>query len=311
MENVNVAVAGLLLGYLLDLLLGDPAWLPHPIILFGRMITRCEKLLRRGGFLITKGAIGVLLLVGVTFALFFGLMHWAKMLPIGAQVAITALFVFYGLANHTLIWEVRNVFRELEKDIDSGRAAVGRIVGRDTAALTATQIRKAALETLSENLSDGVVAPLFYYALLGIPGMMAYKMVNTLDSMWGYKNERFMLFGRAAARLDDVANFIPARLTALLMTIVSLSGRSFSYIVKFGSKHTSPNSGYPEAALAGILNCQFGGGSFYGGVFHGKPAIGYTDRELTLADMQRATLVNHAVTLALVLIISLTHTLLP
>lgn len=311
METVNAAVVGLILGYILDLLLGDPAWLPHPIILFGRMITRCEKLLRRGGFLIVKGAFGVFLLVGITFVLFFGLMHWATMLPFGAQVAITALFVFYGLANHTLIREVRNVFRELEKDIDSGRAAVGRIVGRDTAALTDAQIRKAALETLSENLNDGVVAPLFYYALLGIPGMMAYKMVNTLDSMWGYKNDRFIFFGGAAARLDDVANFIPARLTALLMTIVSFSGRSFSYVVRFGSKHTSPNSGYPEAALAGILNCQFGGGSFYGGVFHSKPAIGYADRALTLADMQRATRVNHAVTLSLVLIISLTLTLLP
>jgi cobalamin biosynthesis protein CobD len=311
METVNAAVVGLILGYILDLLLGDPAWFPHPIILFGRMITRCEKLLRRGGFLIIKGAFGVFLLVGITFALFFGLMHWATMLPLGAQVAITALFVFYGLANHTLIWEVRNVFRELEKDIDSGRAAVGRIVGRDTAALTDAQIRKAALETLSENLSDGVVAPLFYYALLGIPGMMAYKMVNTLDSMWGYKNDRFIFFGRAAARLDDVANFIPARLAALLMTIVSFSGRSFSYVVKFGSKHTSPNSGYPEAALAGILNCQFGGGSYYGGVFHSKPTIGYSDRTLTLADMQRATRVNHVVTLVAIIIISITLTLLP
>lgn len=311
METVNAAVAGLILGYILDLLLGDPASLPHPIVLFGKMVHRCEKLLRRGNFLIAKGALGAIALVGITFALFFGLMHWVKQLPLVVEIGITALFVFYGLANRTLIWEVRNVFKSLEKDIDCGRNAVGRIVGRDTSALTDAQIRKAALETLSENLSDGVVAPLFYYALLGIPGMMAYKMVNTLDSMWGYKNERFLLFGRAAARLDDVANFIPARLTALLMAVVSFSWRSFSYIVRYGSKHTSPNSGYPEAALAGILNCQFGGGNYYGGVFHCKPAIGYSDRELTLVDMQRATRVNHAVTLVAVLIISLTLTLLP
>ncbi len=311
METINAAIAGLILGYLLDLLLGDPAWLPHPIVLFGKMVHHCEKLLRRGSFLIAKGALGAFALLSITFVLFFGLMHWVKQLPLGVEIGITALFVFYGLANRTLIWEVRNVFKSLEKDIDSGRAAVGRIVGRDTAALTDVQIRKAALETLSENLSDGVVAPLFYYALLGIPGMMAYKMVNTLDSMWGYKNERFLLFGRAAARLDDVANFIPARLTALLMATVSFSWRSFDFIVRFGSKHTSPNSGYPEAALAGILNCQFGGGSYYGGVFHSKPTIGEYSRTFTMEDMQVATRVNHLVTLVAVLIISLTLTLLP
>lgn len=305
METVNAAVAGLVLGYIIDLLLGDPAWLPHPVILFGRMINRCEKLLRRGKFLVARGTLGVLLLVGGVFALFYGLMHWSKMLPLGAQVAITALFVFFGLANRTLIAEVRNVFKALAKDIDSGRAAVGRIVGRDTAALTDAQIRKAALETLSENLSDGVVAPLFYFALLGIPGMMAYKMVNTLDSMWGYKNDRFLLFGRAAARLDDIANYLPARITALLMATVSLSRKSFSHMVKFGSKHTSPNSGYPEAALAGILGCQFGGGSYYGGVFHSKPAIGDAEKELSDADMLRATRVNHLVTLVAVAVIAL------
>ncbi|TCN63927.1 adenosylcobinamide-phosphate synthase CbiB [Acetobacteroides hydrogenigenes] len=311
METVNTAIAGLILGYLLDLLLGDPAWLPHPIVLFGKMVHHCEKLLRRGSVLIAKGALGAFALVGITFVLFFGLMHWVKQLPLVVGIGITALFVFYGLANRTLIWEVRNVFKSLEKDIDSGRNAVGRIVGRDTSALTDAQIRKAALETLSENLSDGVVAPLFYYALLGIPGMMAYKMVNTLDSMWGYKNERFLLFGRAAARLDDVANFIPSRLTALLMATVSFSWRSFDFIVRFGSKHTSPNSGYPEAALAGILNCQFGGGSYYGGVFHSKPTIGEYSRTFTMEDMQVATRVNHLVTLVAVLIISLTLTLLP
>ena len=136
METVNTAIAGLILGYLLDLLLGDPAWLPHPIVLFGKMVHHCEKLLRRGSFLIAKGALGAFALVGITFVLFFGLMHWVKQLPLGVEIGITALFVFYGLANRTLIWEVRNVFKSLEKDIDSGRNAVGRIVGRDTSALT-------------------------------------------------------------------------------------------------------------------------------------------------------------------------------
>jgi adenosylcobinamide-phosphate synthase len=305
METVNAAVAGLILGYLLDLLLGDPLWLPHPVVFFGRMAQRCEKILRKGCFLIAKGALGVVFLVGATFILFWGLMYWAAQLPIGVAIALTALFVFYGLANRTLVAEVRNVFRSLDENIGSGRRAVGRIVGRDTAALSEMQVKKAALETLSENLSDGVVAPLFYFALLGIPGMMAYKMVNTLDSMWGYKNDRFLLFGRVAARLDDVANYLPARITALLMATVAISRQSFKYIVKYGSKHSSPNSGYPEAALAGILGCQFGGGNYYGGVFHSKPAIGDTEKELFYADMLRATRVNHLVTLVAVAVIAL------
>lgn len=228
-------------------------------------------------------------------------------IPDTLQIATVALFVFFGLANKTLITEVRNVFTELDKGVEQGRKAVGRIVGRDTSNLDPEQIRRAALETLSENLSDGVVAPLFYFAVLGIPGIMTYKMVNTLDSMWGYKNERFLLFGRAAARLDDIANFIPARITALLMATVWWSQRSFKFIVKYGSKHTSPNSGYPEAALAGILNCQFGGGSFYGGVFHRKPTIGDIPKELTTQDMRQAVAVNHRVTLAVVLLICLIY----
>lgn len=305
METVNAAVAGLILGYILDLLLGDPLWLPHPVVFFGKMVQRCEKILRKGRFLIVKGAVGVIFLVGVTYLLFYTLMFWARTLSFSCEIVLIALFVFYGLANRTLTVEVRNVFRSLDENIDSGRRAVGRIVGRDTAGLSEMQVKKAALETLSENLSDGVVAPLFYFVLFGIPGMMAYKMVNTLDSMWGYKNDRFLLFGRAAARVDDVANFFPARITALLMATVAISRQSFKYIVKYGSKHSSPNSGYPEAALAGILGCQFGGGSYYGGIFHSKPAIGDTEKELSHADMLRATRVNHLVTLVAVAVIAL------
>ena len=150
------------------------------------------------------------------------------------------------------------VFEAVDRSLDEGRRQVGRIVGRDTSALSAQEVRTAALETLAENLSDGVIAPLFWYAVLGVPGMMAYKMVNTLDSMIGYRNERYRQFGCIAARIDDVANYIPARLTALLMIIVSGRLSLFRFVGKYGSRHASPNSGYPEAALAGILNCRFG-----------------------------------------------------
>lgn len=301
MEPYQIAAAGLLAGYLLDLVLGDPLWLPHPIVYFGKAIAKTEKLLRKGKHLLLKGAIAALLLVAAVFCLFYFLMIAVQHAPSYIQIAAVAIIVFYGLANRTLITEVRNVFTEVDKNLELGRKAVGRIVGRDTTNLSAQQIRKAALETLSENLSDGVVAPLFYFGLFGVPGIMAYKMVNTLDSMWGYKNERYLLFGRTAARLDDIANFVPARITALLMALVAWSANGFRFIAKFGSKHTSPNSGYPEAALAGILGCQFGGGSHYGGTYIAKPAIGYTEREFTTHDMTKAVAVNQKTTLAVVI----------
>lgn len=301
MEPYQIAAAGLLAGYLLDLVLGDPNWLPHPIIYFGRGISKTESIMRRGNNLLLKGFVAAILLVTGVFCLFYVLMIAAKQAPSYIQIVVVAIFVFYGLANKTLIAEVRNVFTEADKDVELGRKAVGRIVGRDTTNLSKQQIRKAALETLSENLSDGVIAPLFYFGLLGVPGIMAYKMVNTLDSMWGYKNDRFILFGRTAARLDDVANFVPARLTAILMALVAGSITGLRFIAKFGSKHTSPNSGYPEAALAGILSCRFGGGSYYGGTYIAKPAIGTTERELTTSDMVKAVAVNQKTTLAAVI----------
>jgi adenosylcobinamide-phosphate synthase len=146
------------------------------------------------------------------------------------------------------------VFAVLDQQgIEAGRHQLARIVGRDTAQLDAQQIRTAVLESLAENLSDGVVAPLCAYALGGVPGLMAYKMVNTLDSMVGYRNPRYELFGKFAARLDDVANFLPARLTAGLLAALGGSRRGFQFILRFGNQHKSPNAGYPEAALAGVL----------------------------------------------------------
>ena len=151
------------------------------------------------------------------------------------------------------------VFDAVERSEEEGRKQVARIVGRDTSTLSAQEIRTAALETLAENLSDGVVAPLFYYLLFGLPGILTYKMINTLDSMIGYHSTRYILFGRWAARIDDVANYIPARLTALLMLLVSGRLDLLGFVWREGKNHASPNSGYPEAALASILQCQFVG----------------------------------------------------
>ncbi|MDL2303893.1 adenosylcobinamide-phosphate synthase CbiB [Bacteroides sp. OttesenSCG-928-D19] len=200
-------------------------------------------------------------------------------------VIIASIFVFYCLAGKTLVREVREVFRACDRSLEEGRKRVARIVGRDTSNLSDQEVRTAALETLAENLSDGVIAPLFWYMLLGVPGMVAYKMINTLDSMIGYRNKRFNQFGQVAARIDDFANFIPARLTAILMVLVSGKWSSFAFVFRYGNKHLSPNSGYPEAALAGMLNCRFGGPHDYSGQIVDKPYIGTNDRSLTTNDM--------------------------
>ncbi len=181
------------------------------------------------------------------------------------------------------------VFEALEEGLDEGRRQVARIVGRDTAQLTAQEVRTAALETLAENLSDGVIAPLFWFVLLGVPGAMAYKMVNTLDSMIGYKNEKYKDFGCWAAHIDDVANYIPARLTAFLILVAGgINFKRIQFLMKYGSKHASPNSGWPEAALASILDCRFGGPHNYFGKEFYKPYIGDNPRQLNIEDMSKS-----------------------
>ena len=224
--------------------------------------------------------------------------------------------IFFCLAGTTLIREVRDVFLALDRSLDEGRRQVARIVGRDTSELSAQEVRTAALETLAENLSDGVVAPLFWFALLGVPGMLTYKMINTLDSMIGYRTARYRDFGCWAAHMDDVANYIPARLTALLM-IVSDQLRTlfrtrvdlFSFVKKYAHCHASPNSGYPESALAGILNCRFGGPHYYFGELIEKPYIGDNDRLLTTADMRTAICINRITELLAVALTLLTAAL--
>ena len=228
------------------------------------------------------------------------------------RIALVAVGVFYCLAGKTLASEVRMVFEAVERSTEAGRQQVSRIVGRDTSRLSPQEIRTAALETLSENLSDGVIAPMFWFLLLGLPGMMAYKMVNTLDSMIGYRSERYRDFGACAARIDDVANFVPARLTACLMLLVSGKWRHWDFVRRYGRAHASPNSGYPESALAAILDCRFGGTHDYFGQPVEKPYIGTNDRLLTSADMERAVRINERAELAmglLVALLSLSYTL--
>lgn len=282
-------------GWMLDIAFGDPPRLPHPIVWFGKAIAFCEHRLNKGANCKAKGAISSVVLIVITYVVGVVLPWWC--IPI---------VVFFCLAGTTLIREVRAVFMAVDRSLDEGRRQVARIVGRDTSQLSAQEVRTAALETLAENLSDGVIAPIFWFALLGMPGMLAYKMINTLDSMIGYRTERYRDYGCWAAHIDDIVNYIPARLTALLMIFVAGRLDCFEFVVRYGRRHASPNSGYPEAALAGILGCRFGGPHYYFGELFDKPYIGETERPLTTADMQRAVTVNRRAELLMVVLTAIT-----
>ncbi|MBR5037516.1 MAG: cobalamin biosynthesis protein CobD [Prevotella sp.] len=313
----------LLIGWVLDLLFGDPQRLPHPVVGFGKMISWGEHRLNKGAHRKLKGALFAVSLILLIFVATFLLRYLFSKLPspfgegMGVRLLFDIIIIYFCLAGTTLIREVRNVFLAIDRSLEEGRAQVARIVGRDTSELSAQEVRTAALETLAENLSDGVIAPLFWLALLGTPGMLTYKMVNTFDSMIGYRTERYRDFGCWAASIDDVANYIPARLTALLMIIsekvivnseqfaTARSGSLFSFVRRYGKNHASPNSGYPEAALAGILNCRFGGPHYYFGELFDKPYIGENDRELTTDDMKKAIRVNRTAEVLMVIIVFL------
>ncbi len=305
--EILLPILPLIIALVLDWWLGDPQWLPHPIVWFGKMIAFGERRLNKGRHRMAKGAVLSLTLIIIVFAATWILPRF-----------LDFIIIFYCLAGTTLIREVRNVFLALDRSLAEGRLQVARIVGRDTSELSAQEVRTAALETLAENLSDGVIAPLFWYALLGVPGMMAYKIVNTLDSMIGYRTERYRQFGCWAAHIDDVANYIPARLTAFLMIIAYYCRKMFSpkdpqpatslfaFVKTYGRNHASPNSGFPEAALAGILNCRFGGPHYYFGQLFDKPYIGFNDRPLTTTDMKTAVQINRTAEIIMVLIVILT-----
>ena len=282
----------LFVGWLLDRLLGDPSRLPHPIVFFGRCIAAGEHWLNRGSWRRSKGACLAIVLTTSTVGISWLLLHVADHVHPLAGMMLRALFIFYCLSGTTLAREVKEVFIALERSLDDGRRQVSRIVGRDTTALTADEVQKAALETLAENLSDGVIAPLFWWAVGGVPAMLGYKMVNTLDSMIAYHSPRYLRFGMVAARIDDVANYLPARLTALLMLLSAGRLGLMPFVLRYGKCHASPNSGWPEAALAGILNCRFGGPHQYFGEWFDKPYIGDNDRPLTITDMHTAIRVN-------------------
>ena len=288
----------LLVGFLLDRSLGDPMLFGHPIVLFGRLIHFGEKRLNQGEARRLKGILYNGSLVLLTFLLPM-LIIGAGSCYIGGAHAVgdgllltysllSAIIIFYMLSGKTLAKEVKDVFAALNVSLEAGRKQVGRIVGRDTGALSAPEVRTAALETLAENLSDGVVAPMLSWAVFDLSGILTYKMINTQDSMVGYLNERYRAYGYFSAKLDDLVNLLPSRITAILMLLSAGRLDLLFKTFRHGKRHLSPNSGYPEAAMALILGCRFGGPHDYFGEVVDKPYIGEVERELSDADLQKA-----------------------
>lgn len=280
-------------GYLLDLLLGDPHSLPHPVQFIGFLIARGEKLLRRlwprreylAGAVLTVGVTAISLLLP------WGLLLLAGNWGFWPQVALETVFCYQILATKSLATESRRVYRPLVRgDLPGARKYLSWIVGRDTERLDEAHITRAVIETIAENTSDGVVAPLFYLAIGGAPLGFLYKAINTLDSMIGYKNDRYLLFGRFAAKLDDLANFLLAILSAWLMIAASalcrLDRAGARRIYRRDCKnHASPNSARTEAVAAGALQVQLAGDAYYFGRLVAKPTIGDDMRPVTPADI--------------------------
>ena len=300
-------------GFLLDALFGDPAWLPHPVVLMGRCISALEKHLRTAlpktprGELVGGAAVAAVLPLG-TLAV-TGLACWAAArLHPALGLALQMLWCGQGLAAKGLAQESRNVYKELAKgDLPAARRAVARIVGRDTQNLTAAGVTRAAVETVAENTSDGVIAPLLYMLLGGAPLALTYKAINTMDSMLGYKNEKYLYFGRCAAKLDDAANWLPSRLAGLLwVAAAALTGSSARGAWRIWRRdrrrHASPNSAQTESACAGALGVQLAGPAYYFGEYYDKPTIGDPLREIEPRDILRANRMMYAESLlALVL----------
>ena len=292
-------------GFALDLALGDPRGLPHPVRWAGTLIARLEEPLRRAFPQSARGeqlagAVLVACVAGASTAAAVAMVRVAaKMNPVLA-VAVETVMCYQLLATRSLRDESMAVERALEEgSLEDGRAAVAMIVGRDTENLDAQGVAKAAVETVAENASDGVIAPLMYMGLGGAPLAALYKAINTMDSMVGYKNERYRHFGTAAARLDDIANFVPARVSGVLMCLAApLAGLDGAGAWRTYKRdrlaHASPNSAHTEAACAGALGVQLAGGAYYFGKYVDKPTIGDDTRLVEPADITRANKLLYA-----------------
>ncbi|PKL51759.1 MAG: cobalamin biosynthesis protein CobD [Nitrospira bacterium HGW-Nitrospira-1] len=312
----------LVFAFFLDLAIGDPRWLPHPVRVIGRAVTRLENFLVRHVREESKRIAGIFLVAGIVLPvavitfLFHRLILWSSA---NLSVIVSRVFLVYLISTTIAVRGLIDAARLVIKSVHDGRLEAARkklsmLVGRDTAKLSGDRALAAVIETLAENLSDGIIAPVFYLVIGGLPLAMAYKAVNTLDSMVGYKNEKYIRLGWAAARLDDIANYIPARITGFLIVIATgilgiwylVFGKekatppplipnpmlSLKIMRRDGRNHSSPNSGIPEAAIAGALGVRLGGPSTYGGTVVEKPHIGDSlTNDYLIASRQAAAIV--------------------
>ncbi len=291
--NIVICVLG---GFILDLILGDPRWLPHPIRFIGGLISTTERLLRRifkgsdraelvGGVFLT------IIVVALTFGVAYGILLLAGRVHPYFRLALELFFCYQIFATKSLRQESMRVYREIkEENLPEARKYLSWIVGRDTENLNFTQITKAVIETVAENASDGVIAPLIFMVIGGAPLAFAYKAVNTLDSMVGYKNDKYLYFGRFSAKVDDLLNLIPARITGLAFVLAAFALRydgrsSFRIYLRDRKNHSSPNSAHPESACAGALNIQLAGDAYYFGKLYKKKTIGDDKRPVEAEDI--------------------------
>ncbi|MDN5347348.1 MAG: adenosylcobinamide-phosphate synthase [Clostridia bacterium] len=296
----------------MDLAIGDPCWLLHPTQIMGWLIVRLEKLLRPLAITprqqVLVGGILAALVVAVSWLATYLLLALAYRLSPLAGLILSAWLLSTTIACRGLAAAGLRVYQSLKAGrLPEARRLVGLIVGRDTGHLSAGEVARATVETVAENTSDGIIAPLFFGLIGGVPLAMAYRAVNTLDSMLGYRNERYLYFGRASARLDDAANYLPARLTGFLLCLAAaLTGADFPgawlTMCRDSRRHPSPNSGFPEAAVAGALGVRLGGTNYYQGIASFRPYIGKARRELVAEHIVQAVRLMVVATLLFVVI---------
>lgn len=312
---MTISLVALVMGYILDLIFGDPYWMPHPVRFIGNLISILEKVIRRfmpktkrgeyiGGIILTVMVVSISMVIPLVIILM------AKSINTYLALTVETFICYQILATKSLKVESMKVYDELEKnDLPSARKAVSMIVGRDTKDLTFSGVAKAAVETVAENTSDGIIAPMIFIAIGGAPMGFFYKAINTMDSMVGYKNEKYMNFGRFAAKLDDVVNYLPARISAYQMILSSFFLRydyknAFKIYKRDRYNHASPNSAQTESVCAGALDVQLAGNAYYFGKLYEKPTIGDDIREINYDDIKKANRLLYCTSFISIVIIS-------
>ena len=313
---MTISLVALVMGYILDLIFGDPYWMPHPVRFIGNLISILEKVIRRfmpktkrgeyiGGIILTVMVVSISMVIPLVIILM------AKSINTYLALTVETFMCYQILATKSLKVESMKVYDELAKnDLPSARKAVSMIVGRDTKDLTFSGVAKAAVETVAENTSDGIIAPMIFIAIGGAPMGFFYKAINTMDSMVGYKNEKYMNFGRFAAKLDDVVNYLPARISAYQMILSSFFLKydyknAFKIYKRDRYNHASPNSAQTESVCAGALDIQLAGNAYYFGKLYEKPTIGDNIREINYDDIKKANRLLYCTSFISIVIISI------